>query len=162
MKGSSTSKRARFPTPAFYRGDGRARVSVENCFKMWITSEGRVIHLPGFHREYIAAHAPELGVTITREGDGMRLDAIEAGLFRGNFEFGNGRLTFEGQAQYFSPTIRGAILRLVSKNHNFIGQLSLNLLDAHNKRYESRTVILSELDTRRERNGAASELLALK
>ena len=92
----------------------------------------------------------------------MRLDALEAGLFRGNFEFGNGRLTFEGQAQYFTSTIRDAILRLVSKNHTYIGRLSLHLFDAHNTLIESRTETLSALDTRRERNSTASELFALK
>ena len=139
---------------AFYKMNGAPVVSIQNCFKMWIMPDGKVVRLPGFHREYIQAHAVELGIAITRKDDEIRLDGIEAGLFRGNYEFGNGHLTFEGQKQHLTPVIRNSLFRLVRLNLEHIGRITIHLLDDMNRCVEAPTVCLTEIDSRQARFAA--------
>jgi hypothetical protein len=142
------------PIPAFYGRDGRPLVSTDNCFKMWITQQGEVKRLPSYHRDYIEAHAAEHGVTITRQGDEMRLDGIEAGLFRGNYEFGNGHLTFEGQKRHLTPIMKNALYRLISKNLEHLGVVSINLLNDRNNCVVEAEVPLTQIDSRSARLAA--------
>ena len=105
-------------------------VSVDNCFKMWIAKEGTVIPLAGYHREYVKANYAKHDIQKPlRSGDGMRLDALEAGLFRANLNRLNEELTFEGLEDCFTPTIRAALRRLVSKNWNTLGIIHIHLLN---------------------------------
>jgi len=135
--------------PAFYDRNGAPVVSVDNCLKMWITRQGEVIPLPGFHREYIAVHHKELGVRITRTGDGLRLDAIAAGLFRGNFNHADGCLTFEGQRRHLTPIMKQALWNLVVNNFDYLGSITIALFSAKNDLLASKTVNLTQLPTRR-------------
>lgn len=122
-------------------------VSADNCLKLWITPKGEAIPLPGYHREYIAAHHADLGVKITRKGDGLRLDAIEAGLFRGNFDHANGHLTFEGQRRHLTPIMKKGLWRLVMKNLDRLGGITIALFSAKNGLLASKTVYLTQLST---------------
>jgi len=139
---------------AFYDKNDAPVVSIQNCFKMWIMPDGKVVRLPGFHREYIQAHAAELGIAITRKGDGMRLDGIEAGLFRGNYEFGDGHLIFEGQKRHLTPVIRDALFRLVRLNLEHIGRITIHLLNDKNRCVEDHTISLTEIGSRMARLSA--------
>lgn len=109
---------------ADYRTDTRTS-------KMWVTPKGEVINLTGgmWHHNFVQQNAKKYKIKLAHKGEDMRLDAINVGWFRVNYETNSGDLTIEGKRKYYTGKIKDALFGVIKRNLNSINDVVLTLFD---------------------------------
>ena len=107
-----------------YRTDNRTS-------KMWVSPKGEVFNLTGgmWHHNFIEQNAKKYKIKIKHKGEDMRLDGINAGWFRVNYETNSGDLTIEGKRKYYIGKIKDALFGVIKRNLNSISTVFLTLFD---------------------------------
>ena len=101
--------------------------------KMWIRPNGEVIPISQWHSGFIEDNAKKYGIKIKHTSDDIRLDGINAGWFRVNYQHRSGIITFEGKDKFFNKNIKDAIFLIVADNAHNIGQINVATM---NDRYQ--------------------------
>jgi len=103
--------------------------------KLWILPDGSIHSIDQWHYCWILGNGPLLaryGLNMDELPDDegpVRVAAIQAGLFRGNYLIRDGSLVIEGLKNRFNSAIKEAIKLLIMSNNTQIGSLSLTLFD---------------------------------
>lgn len=115
--------------------------------KMWISPKGELINLQMRHASFVETQKqrPEFKGKSFRKGENIRLDAIDAGWFRVNYEINWNNLIIEGLEKYFTSKIKDAIFMLVAENLKSIEKMEIHLLNERYKTIKSGEVDFSSM-----------------
>jgi hypothetical protein len=117
--------------------------------KMWIFPDGHVVSLDRWHYYWILDNGPRVArygldiATLPKEENPVRHAALQAGMFRVNYDHKSGRLIVEGIKSKYNREIGDAIFMILFRNKNAVNRAFLTLFD------DSITEVLEHRDPRK-------------
>ena len=112
--------------------------------KVWIMPDGEVYSLDTMHHRWIFQNLQLLKdqyrVDFSKfhpDDESVRLEALNNGFVRINYQHGTGTLTIESNARRFDDLIRSAVRFVVANSASLIDSIRVHLLNCHGQIVES-------------------------
>lgn len=121
--------------------------------KMWLLPDGVIQPLNGrYHHQFLIENfelAQRFGLThkdLAQDEQMIRLAALRKGFIRIAYESSTGRLVIEGNAKYWTKTVKDTLFMLCADNAGKIDQMTVNLFDDNNQKVSTGSQQLFTMD----------------